>query len=364
MGIYFLIMMWLIFCSVLFHNEYMRNVCPKGVILKWKWKYCLIASLPILFIMIFRAYNIGNDTIIYIRHFRYIQQYSFAEILAGESAVMGRTTMEMGYLLFEKLLSIICQEDIFYMVVVNVILIVSVTRFIVRYSENPGLSLYLFFTIGLFSFMVTGIRQSIAICIGLYALEQAQERNAIKFICLVLLAMTFHKSAIVLAIIYFLVNQRLTILNSFIIFLVSMLGILFFKPLHEFFNERMGYEYEIEETGNGQIFLFIMIILLVLNLWQYKKNILQNEKMKVLYNMQIVCTLLWILRLISRTAERPSYYFMFSIIVIIPNTINRCVKRSNRILLVMMLMVLLGVLFVYRTIGNPLLSPYRFIWSS
>ena len=212
--------------------------------------------------------------------------------------------------------------------------------------------------------MMTGLRQSLAMAICLLALELAKRRKFIWFLLLVLGATMFHKSAIIFVMVYFLVNQKLTILKSVLISITTLLCYSYLEPIQEFVNEKLDYDYGIEKTGNGQIFLLLMIFLLMVTLYKYKSNITENRDMIVLYNMQVLCTLFWVLRLVSRTVERPSYYFMFGVIALLPNTVNRCNNRKNRIVLTLVILLTLGILFVYRTMGNPMLVPYSFVWEN
>lgn len=361
MWIYLIIIAWIVFMEFLYLKTHKEQTIEKQT--RKKWKYSIATSFPIFFIMAFRASNIGNDTIGYIRQFNELKKINFDEMLNADFSLFGRLRTEKGYLVFSKVISLISGNEIFFLAVVSFILLICVVRFLVINTDDPVLGIFLFFTIGLFSFMMTGIRQSLAMSICLLAFEEAKKRHLIRFLLLIFLAFSFHKSSIIFVIVYFMVNQKLTIIKTFLLFVATFVLIRYLEPIQNLFNETLDYDYSIEKTGNGQMFLIIMVALLVFTLYKYRENVNQNKDMLVLYNMQILCVILWILRLFTRTVERPSYYFMFAILVLIPNSINKWIKQSNRRIITIVLIVLFSVLFIYRTAGDPMFNPYNFVWN-
>ena len=310
--------------------------------------------------MAFRASNIGNDTVIYISIFDRIDSFSFKEILSSTFMMDGRMDLEKGFLLFNKVVSLFTSSSVMYLTITSTIIILSVAIFFQRYSESSVLSLYLYTTIGVYFFMITGMRQALSMSICLFGVKYAEKRKLLRFLLIVFLAASFHKSAIVFLMVYWLVNLKLSKKNIWIWLATTVVSVVFLTKIQDFVNELLGYSYSIEETGNGYLFLAIMIVLLVLSLLQYKKTIEEKPETIVLFNMQFVCFIFWILRLFTRSMERPSYYFIFGVLAVIPTVINRFESKS-KFIIIYAATVLFAILYFHRLNGNIIFVPYEFV---
>jgi hypothetical protein len=119
--------------------------------------------------------------------------------------------------------------------------------------------------------------------------------------------------------------------------------------------------YGIEKTDNGYFMFAIVTLITIASFLMMNRLIEHNSNNIMLIQINTITMALWIMRLFSRTAERPSLFFMpftfllaDQIIEVIDNEeICKVVKLFST--------VFLGVYFIYRLKGVGLI-PYKFFW--
>ena len=75
-------------------------------------------------------------------------------------------------------------------------------------------------------------------------------------------------------------------------------------------------------------------------------------KERVVMNTGIMCVVIWVFRLIGRTAERPSMYFLNAIPVIFCESLDSVENKENRVFIELGAIVLTFALFAYRAMGH------------
>lgn len=83
-------------------------------------------------------------------------------------------------------------------------------RYIKDNSIHPGLSYFIFFSFPIFYLAsFNGIRQFIAVAIFIYAIKFIKSKSFIKYMVVITIAVSFHKTAIVLYPMYFILNKKI-----------------------------------------------------------------------------------------------------------------------------------------------------------
>lgn len=108
-----------------------------------------------------------------------------------------------------------------------------------RNSSNVVLSIFLLLFCGFFIESLNIIRQYIAISIFFYSIRYIIEKNLLKYSVLIVLATSFHYSAIFLIFAYFLLNKNIGKLWFFFLFIAYILP--FIMPVHLLFGLIPGY---------------------------------------------------------------------------------------------------------------------------
>lgn len=313
----------------------------------------LAAIIPMFLLFVLRYKYIGNDTIGYVRFFEHeIRGYSFSELLVREEM-----RFEVGYRIYVKLISLITDNYTVFFLVNGIVIFGTLLHFAKKYTENPFVFFFLFITLGTYHFIETGLRQALAMIICLWAIDFLKDKKALRFILLVILASYFHQSALIFLMMLplsWIKKVDWTILSHVIVAAAFVIG---FTVFHETFNEWLGYDYNIEETGNGGIFLALVVLMFALSLFMTYGNPKSIEGQSLIIHLSILTVTIWILRLFSRTAERISYYYIMGLYAYFAQAVQ-CRKDKLSDFAKGALIVACFALFVYRNLDTG----YLFFW--
>ena len=123
----------------------------------------------------------------------------------------GRTwelDLEPGYRLLNKLLSIYLPAPQWITVANSALIIALLYRWLRRESPNAMLSIWLYLTLGVYQTEMNVARNAIAILLSYTAFHWIKERKFAPYFLQILMAVSFHKSAVVFLPLYWLVNRR------------------------------------------------------------------------------------------------------------------------------------------------------------
>lgn len=130
----------------------------------------------------------------------YNQYYNtFFEISrAGSWAEMLERREEIGFLLFNRGMSYITGNIIIYLFAYYGVMYAIMMRYIYKHAEVKWAAVAVFIAFDYFAMSLCFMRQSMAMAIGLYALEMIRRRKWYWAVPLTLFAATFHVSALIL----------------------------------------------------------------------------------------------------------------------------------------------------------------------
>lgn len=321
------------------------------------WVY--LAALPMFALIAFRGVSIGPDTGVYRIMFANAIHKDWSNLTDGES-------VESGFLVFEKIVSLFTTDAFVYQIICAFIYYVSVVEFARNFKGVEFDILYLYGTLGLYKFMFTGVRQCLAMCICLWSFKLIKERKFIGFCMLLALAYTFHKSAILFLPAYFMYNKK----NSSVFSLLMILFVLvvpFATPaLQSWMANLLNYEYEeVENAQNGFLSFICVLLITVFSIFAManKSSAEGIHDIRRLNNVSYFALVLWTMRLITRVAERPSYYFMFFTMVLFAYCLNLFKDSKEGVFVRLVAYFLAFLLFMYK-MNVSLYLPYAFDWVS
>lgn len=321
--------------------------------IKLKNALAVISVLPMFLVFVLRYKYIGADTIGYVRFFEgEVRKYTFAELLNTD--IM---RVEVGYRIYVKLISLITENYTVFFLVNGIVIFGTLLHFAKKYTENPFVFFFLFITLGTYSFVETGLRQALAMVICLWALDFLKDKKAIRFILLVILAYCFHHSAMVFILMLPLSWIRKLDWSIVTHLFVGAAFLVGFTVFHDLFNEWLGYDYGIEETGNGGIFLALVVVLFIFSLFMTYGNLTKTDGQHLIVHLSILTVTIWMLRLFSRTAERISYYYIIGLYAYFAQAVQ-CRKDKLSDLAKCALLLACFVLFMRRNIN----ASYLFFW--
>ena len=324
---------------------------------KAKKTFLVLCGLFMFGIIALRHKEVGStDSQNYFNNWELLSGFSFQNL----KAFIPESKFESGYLVFVWIFSHIFPEGQFVFVLSAILFTIAVCRYIYINSEDPELSFVMFICLGLYSFMAQGLRQSMAMSMCLFALEFCKKRKPIPFILLVLLATTFHTSAIVFLVVYLLYGFTINIKTSVIASGVASVLFLFSSQVAAIGNLISQREYEGEVESGGFVAVAIYFIILITAVVFSGKRRKEKDYSFFVF-LTFIGAIFYLMRYTEvRIAERISFYFMFGQIIVLPNVISRFDKHTSFIVKYTVI-ALSFALFTYRLIGDGLVS-YRFFW--
>lgn len=323
--------------------------------------YLWLCGIVMVFVIGLRHYSNGSgDSYFYYRQWEALSMMSLPEFFA----YFLQADMEIGFLVSEWLLAHIFPHPQFAFILSGVLFAVSICLFTHRNSDNVVLPLLIFNCLGLFNFMVQGMRQGIAICICLFAIESCKSRKPIRFLLQIFLAMLFHASAIIFLPVYWLYSLRLD-WKSVMIFICGCVAAWLILPqLLEIVNFFMNESYTISTgTKDGSGVVAIMIYLFIISFGLFTAY---AGHTKGVQNCFIYMAIFGMVSMIMRNtyaniAERVNFYYISSQMAIIPMGLQRIKKGPSKVILTAAIVLLCIGVAVYKA-SYSVLIPYLFFW--
>ena len=288
---------------------------------------------------------------------------------------------EWGYSFLNNIVKVLFNSYTVLLSILALILYWLMGTTIYRYSVYPLLALAIWFATSLADIFL--VRNTIAIALAIFSVRYIVERNFWKFLCLILIAMLFHKSAFIFLPAYYVYSLKLS--RSFIIVGIGVCMVigLFFselillqvgKLLGAAFEEKVIYNLTTgkEETlGSAYSATIVLLkgtinrslILIILLIWMNNER-KEDALLNGFINFYIVGLLLFFMTvpLSAAMGRIASYYNIFQLFLF-PYVILLGKDRKNRIILYL----LVGAYFLVRLNGvvvnyEPFYIPYKSIF--
>ncbi|MBQ7225178.1 MAG: EpsG family protein [Clostridia bacterium] len=324
--------------------------------------WCIVLCGIIMALMVgLRHYSNGSgDSKLYYDLWERISKMDFQDFVN----YMDNADLEGGFLMSNFVLSRVFPDPQFTFIFSGIFFAVSVSLFVKKNCKDVILPFVVFNSLGLFNFMVQGMRQAIAMCICLYAYEMAKKKKIIWFAVIIALAMTFHASAIVFAIAYIIRFFKLNFYGGVAFVAGSAIGIALLPRLFDLMNELMNEELvlgAVKEESSRLITILIHISIILFGILFYNFGNKKGDYAPFIY-MAILCTMMYTLRnTASNIVERVSYYFMFAQMVLVSNAIDNIKNKRTKLFFYMLIIILLFALSVHKA-SYSILIPYEFMW--
>lgn len=343
--IYYLLLLIIISITYLLTNYLIKNENKKTIFLS-------VAFIEMLLFLGLRDTSVGIDLKNYIPFFNLFKDSGWDIVL--------RIKLEKGYIIYNKLIGLVGGENLFLFITALVSLF-GVYFSILKYSKNYFLSTFIFITMHFYIFLFSGLRQAIAYSIIWISLKYIKERKLLKFLTLVLIATTFHKTAIIFLPVYFLSNKKLTHKYLIIFLIVILMTFIFKLQIFNIITKLVYGNYAAIQNGGGYKLLLLLIIIFVGSLYiLYKKNNKEEQEQNNIWlNMLLIGILVQTLASIEGNIARLTMYFEYSIIFLIPNIIEEIDDKKIRIFLKCIVYILLTVYFVISIQNSTSYIPYK-----
>jgi hypothetical protein len=373
--------------------------------------FAVLSFIQLFIISALRSSNIGNDTQEYLELFQSIN-------LNKDIALFSKR-FELGYIILNKIIYLFSHESQSLLIITSFIILFMFIRFIYKTSSNIWLSIYLFVTLMFYYFILSGIRQALAMGIIVTSYEYLKKRKIIPYMLLIFLASLFHNMAIIYIFIYPFSYLKFSIKKIFIILSCGVIAFLAFdwtiNLVLQYFPKYLYYigsqEFEGNKIANVINAIIPALILLFGCVFKYHKqntntsqlvyddnissptkkpnflkifsrlnsdnpqnNGFELSRSKVLANESHLLSFLVLIGMLfsfisirASVIDRVYSYFAIFSIIYIPNVINTIKRKESRLLITFLIMVIALLynltIFIYRPEWHHVF-PYEFFWQA
>ena len=243
---------------------------------------------------------------------------------------------------------------------------------IYRESVNPVYSVLLFVLCKDYFIAMNLMRQYVAGTIMLFAIPYIKERKLLKFLIVLAVAVSFHKSAIIFVFLYILyaVNLRPLIAGGIITggFLFSAIAIRFILPLMNRIQFYAGYLSQSSKycntTGGISASLILIYLCFFILLAYIYKRVENNKNLKLMYSVVVMSLIMLSFgSVMPINFGRLSYYMNAFVVIYIPEAIlsidDRNLRRFIRIAIVVLYTIVTTSAIMS---GNQGVLPYKTMW--
>lgn len=329
-------------------------------------KYVILCCLELVLLTGVRGYTVGADTAKYLSAISYYGRLPISKLLTAE--LVYPYNFEIGYFALTKLSVFLGLGKTGFLFVVAAIVYIPVFIAIKKYSPMPYISILCYFAFGFFSYSLGIFRQMIASAILFCGWKYIEGRHLIKYLLIVVLAMTFHTTAVVAITLYFLYGVKWNRIIGWIIpveIALLLLGRVFALILVQIFPKYAGYvggRYDVQ--GGSYLMLLMLNVVLLASIF------IRDERRKEIEGMTICALILAIclqcigyaMGAIGRAVAYFSIYLIFAIPCVLCNLRKKIGYRWALAVSIAVVICLFG--FAYMEFnGNKYVVPYYTIFS-
>ena len=267
-----------------------------------------------------RGDTVGGDLKRYLPEFYSVAKASFPNIFeAGHH--------EPGYLIYIKLLSLISPDSRMFLLGTSFLSMIGPFVLFTRCSKNTAVSVLLYYAMGYYTNTFNNVRQSMALSLVFCVIPYLIERKFWRYLLGVVIATTFHYSAIIMLIIYPLSKNPITF-KQWAIFsvgslaFVSMFFFTFFRYLAVVFLEKYDPESIFDESdGSGYgLFVVYFFIFIVMSAYYFasKGKLKPNAKsfLSLMLLFQLMAASIQLAAPIFHSMVRMTHYFFIPVMTL------------------------------------------------
>lgn len=334
-----------------------------------KTRYCVTIGIALIIVSGLRSYMIGTDTPGYVKSFQNTLP------LTWDLFVDSLSEMEFLYYAYKGIVRIFTDNYTWFLLPIAIFYIISVVKFIKKYSSFPEISFLMFMSMGYFSFSMAGLRQTVAMGILLFATDKMLDKKYVNAALLILLASCFHISTLI----YFVALVLCFLpLNKWFIGLVVVATAIFYFGGNRvttiivdlIWGEKRGYR-ELEFGGTSTLYLLIIVVVATMifypNILKYSKTkkIHRDNALEIdtLFTKMLLFSIPFqVMAIYQASAFRVAMMFHFPLIVLLPNVINK--QKDGGSVLIAKIIVIVCLLYQLFAIAywSGDINPFTFFW--
>lgn len=308
--------------------------------------------IPVFFLMLIvilslRDELIGNDTGGYRRFFESYSAMSLRQVMANTSDIL--------YWLLNWLVGQFTRDFQVFLAVVAVITVAPIASVYGKDREHGFLKCVLFMNMTVFIMLFSGLRQSVALAMGMVAYEYVVRKKPLRFLLFALIAFGFHHSAFIILLYYPLCHFTFKRRHLWFVIPAVLAVFIFNKPIFTFaaqaMNSVFGEKYDGETTETGAYAMLILFAIFTVFAYVLPDEKLMDKETLGQRNLLLMALVLQCFAPVHVLAMRLNYYFIIFIPVLIPK-ILKYHKRSLKKLTIASQVVMIGFFVLYYLINT------------
>lgn len=309
----------------------------------------------------------GYDRYIYGELFDNIADITNEKGRYEDASLFALYSTEIGYGFYNILLSHLTSNRYIFILLITITIYILFFFVFKKYCVNYSFALMLFMGL-MFFFTFTYLRQMVAVGLGWLSFQYIYKRKLLKFLACVLIAATFHNSAIILLPLYFIPIKRFDKKKVMLFMILCLLIGLSGGPsaifriygdvadMHNrsdsYMEEEIGFKYEYIIEA----FVFLYIV------FKNYRYIPITKKDTVMLNALLGFCAILLLFVQSLNGGRLGWFYMIGVIVTLSTICNGLKEKSQTRVLVLLMSFILFTRIVFQ--WGYMLSPYKTFFSN
>ena len=279
--------------------------------------------LPAFFFLLFlllalRDEYIGRDLQNYHSFFDNYSSASLKEVFEAERDVL--------YWLLNWVVGQFTDSYQIFLAIVAAITLLPIAKLYCEDREYGFLKIILFVNMSTFIMLFSGLRQAIAMSIGLIAYEFVRKKKLLWFLLTVIIAWGFHHTAFMLFLLYPL--YHITLRKRHLWFVVPIIVAVFafnkqiFSFMTNVLSSLFGEKYDMPIESTGAITMLILFILLLVLSYILPDDQKIDRETIGLRNYLLMVVLLQCFAPVHSLAMRMNYYFILFVPILVPKILK------------------------------------------
>ena len=247
---------------------------------------------------------------------------------------------EIGWRVFSKAIWSVWPDAKSLVFFTSFVFELAFVHFCRRYSKNYALSYFLMITLGFFGMSLFILRQTVALAIVMLAYDSVEERRLSKFLLLILIACSFHVTAMLFVLLYPISFLRRKGAYHLSCVLAGVTLLVCATPLSNFLTSHYHNDYVMTGFSGGNL-LILMIIIVVI----YELLGTNCDRLGIGHALELT-PVFQVLALRFSTFTRATRYFQIVTVVAIPNLIESFQDKRLRFLATLAVVTFFSIFYI------------------